>query len=199
MNMPKDYNNVTPYGDYTPLELGGHICKVMGVEEVKSSTGKDMLKISLDIAEGEQKDFYANNYKADTRDNKRWGCVVNQLVFDNDGNTHRGLKTFITAVENSNSGFKVVWGDNFAKSFKGKTIGGVFGREQYLNNDRELKWSTKCVQFRSVESIKKGVEVPKDKLLNGTKQKHQDPLNDVINSTNNYIDIGEDEKLPWEK
>jgi hypothetical protein len=165
MQKPNDYENVQAYGEFTPLRLGGHICKIMQVEETKSSNGKDMLKISLDIAEGDQKDYYAQQYKSDTRDNKKWGCVVYQLLKDNEGNTSRGFKSFITAVENSNSGFKVAWGDKFAACFKGKLIGGVFGREQYLNAYQEKKLATKCVQFRSVEAIRNGVDTPEDKLL----------------------------------
>jgi hypothetical protein len=165
MNKPKGYDEAQAYGDYTPLELGGHICKIMSVEEMKSRTGKDMLKISLDIAEGPQKDFYAQQYRNSTFEDKRWGCIVYQLVYDNDGNTNKGLKTFLTSVEESNAGYKVAWGESFCKSLKGKLIGGVFGREQYENRNGELKWSTKCVQFRSVETIKKGVNVPEDKYL----------------------------------
>jgi hypothetical protein len=168
MQKPNDYDNVQPYGEFTPLKLGGHICKIMQVKETKSKAGRDMLEISLDIAEGDQKDYFANLYKADTRENKKWGCVVYQLTQDNNGGTSRGLKTFLTSVENSNPGFKIVWGDKFAACFKGKLIGGVFGREQYLNSNGEKKFATKCVQFRSVESIRAGVEVPEDKLLPDT-------------------------------
>lgn len=168
MQKPSDYDNVQAYGEFTPLKLGGHICKIMQVKETVSKTGKDMLEISLDIAEGEQKDYFAQSYKADTRENKKWGCVVYQLVKDNEGNTNRGFKSFITSVENSNSGFKVAWGNNFSACFKGKLIGGVFGREQYINTYNETKFATKCVQFRSIEAIRNGVEIPEDKLLSSS-------------------------------
>lgn len=165
MQKPNDYDNVQAYGEFTPLKLGGHICKIMQVKETKSKAGKDMLEISLDIAEGDQKDYFAQQYKADTRENKKWGCTVYQLINDDKGNTGRGFKSFITSVENSNSGFNVLWGDKFAACFKCKLVGGVFGREQYLNQSGEKKFSTKCIQFRSAEAIRSGVEVPEDKLL----------------------------------
>lgn len=165
MQKPNDYDNVQAYGEFTPLKLGGHICKIMQVKETKSKAGKEMLEISLDIAEGEQKDYYAQQYKSDTRENKKWGCVIYQLIKDNDGNTSRGFKSFITSTENSNNGFKVLWGEKFVACFKGKLIGGVFGREEYLNTNNEKKFSTKCSQFRSIEAIRNGVEVPEDKLL----------------------------------
>ena len=170
MVKPNNYDGVQEYGEFKPLELGGHICKVMSVEETKSSTGKDMLKIFLDIAEGEQANYYAEQYKADSRADKKWGCIVYQLTEDKDGNTNRGLKTFITSVEKSNKGFTVAWGDNFTTCLKGKVIGGVFGREQYQNSKGELKFITKCVSFRSVDTVRAGVDVPADKLLSGVVQ-----------------------------
>ena len=167
MIKPADYDRVSAYGEFTPLELGGHICQIMSVEETTSSTGKDMLIISLDTApQDEQPGYYMEQWKNDGRQDKKWGCRVFQMVLDKDGNTNRGLKTFITAVEKSNPGFRVQWGDGFAACFKGRLIGGVFGREQYQNSYGDLKWSTKCVQFRSVEAIQKGVDVPEDRYLN---------------------------------
>ena len=170
MIKPADYDRVTAYGEFTPLELGGHICQIMSVEETTSSTGKDMLVISLDTASHDkQPGYYMDQRKNDDRPDKKWGCRVFQLVLDKDGNTNRGLKTFITAVERSNPGFQVQWGDGFASCFKNRLVGGVFGREQYQNSYGDLKWSTKCVQFRSVEAIQKGVDVPEDRYLNGQK------------------------------
>ena len=191
MKKPNDWENTQAYGDFEPLELGGHICKIMGVEEMKSSTGKDMIKISLDIAEGEQQGYYADQYRRDTRSDKKWGCAVYQLLENQDGNTHRGFKTFVNAVEKSNPGFdsNKIWDDNFGAHFKDKLIGGIFGREQYRNNSGELKWSTKCVQFRDIETIKKGVEVPADKYLD---------TNSTPN-TNGFTEIGNiaDDDLPF--
>lgn len=167
MNKPNNWDNTTTYGDFEPLELGGHVCKIMKVEETKSRGGKDMIVISLDIAEGDQEGYYANQYRNDKRDNKKWGCMVYQLVEDNEGNTNRGFKTFIDAVAKSNIGFdpNKIWDDKFALYFKDKLIGGVFGREQYINRNGELKWSTKCMHFRDVDTVREGVAVPEDKYL----------------------------------
>lgn len=166
MNKPNDFDRVSAYGDFQPLELGGHICVIKLVEETKSKNGKDMLVISIDTAPvDKQPGYYMEQWKQDSQQDKKWGCRVFQLVLDNEGKTNRGFKTFITAVERSNPNFQVQWGDGFAQCFKGKMIGGVFGREQYRNSQGEIKWSTKCVQFRSLEAIREGVPVPEDKLL----------------------------------
>ena len=53
MIKPNNYENISIFGE--ELELGGHVCKIMKVEETKSKSGRDMIVISLDIAEGKQK------------------------------------------------------------------------------------------------------------------------------------------------
>lgn len=185
MKRPNNWENTQAYGDFEPLELGGHICVIKKVIETKSSTNKDMLMIYLDIAEGEQKGYYQNQFKKDPREDKKWGCIVYQLVEDDEGNTNRGLKTFINAVEKSNTGFNQneIWNDNFEEYFKDKLIGGIFGREQYKNKTGELKWSTKCMSFRDTETIRKGVPIPEDKYLkaaprNNTREEFEEVIDD---------------------
>ena len=141
MKKPNNYENTAAYGSFEPLELGGHVCKVCKVVESVSRTGKDMVDIWLDIAEGPQKDYYLKQWKADTRDGKKWPCIVYQLVEDSDGNTSRGYKTFLESVKKSNPGFVEdrVWEDTGCEYLKGKLVGGVFGREQYMNQRGEHK------------------------------------------------------------
>ena len=168
MQKPQDFEKVQAFGGFTPIEVGGHICVIKKVEEVTSKTGKAMIRISLDTDKTDsQPNYYMDSWNNDNRPTKRWGCIVNQLVFDKDNNTSRGFKTFVEMVEQSNNGFKVQWGDNFVNCFIGRLVGGVFGREEYLNNYGESKFATKCTGFRSVQDVKEGkVEAPKDKLLN---------------------------------
>ena len=165
MKKPNNYDNTPVQDGYTPLQLGGHVCKIVKLEETKSKTGKDMLKIYLDIADGEQKDYYKQRFDNDTRTEKKWGCVVYILVEDNEGNTNRAFKTFIDSVEKSNGGFTVKWGEDFGKQFKNKLVGGVFGREEYINPNNERKFATKCRYFTTIDRVRKGIEPPKDKLL----------------------------------
>lgn len=176
---PQDWENVQAYSEYEALELGGHVCKIMKVEETKSKAGRDMIVISLDIAEGEQCGYFANKYKNDTRADKKWGCVVYQLIEDANGNTSRGFKTFIESVEKSNAGFNQnqIWNENFCNFFTGKLIGGVFGKEQYIASDGNAKFATKCRSFTTAEKARAGIPAPEDKLVEGqTTTSAQDPL-----------------------
>ena len=166
MNKPQDYDQTQAFGEYKPLPAGGYVCRIMAVEETTSQNGNDMLKISLDIAEGEFKNRFADMYRSDTRQDKKWGCVAYQLVYDTNGGTNRGFKSFCTAAEESNPGFTIQWGPAFGECFKNRLIGAIFGREEYIGNDSKAHWSTKPKFFRSADKIRKGdFEVPEDKPL----------------------------------
>lgn len=199
MNKPQDYDTTKEFTSFTPLEPGGYICKIVQVQETTSKNGNPMLKIGLDIAEGPNKGFYTEMFKNDTRADKKWGCVVNQLVYDSNGGntTNRGFKTFITCVENSNKGFNVAWGDKFCDCFKGKLIGGAFGREQYLGNDGNLHWSTKCRWFRSVDEIRAGIPVPDDKLYEGSAPQASAAAVPPPFDPNAYEEVIPDSSLPF--
>ena len=182
MNKPNDFENVQSFKGFEQLELGGHVCIIKKVEETTSKSGNQMIKIMLDTDRSDkQPNYYTNKWNSDTRSDKKWGCTVYQLVFNKDSSTSRGFKTFIDMVEQSNPGFKVVWGDNFANCFTNKLVGGVFGREEYLNSYGESKFAIKCMSFRTVQDVREDkVEVPKDKLLA--------PATDYNNSYNSGFD-----------
>jgi len=166
MDKPYGYDETQALGEYKALPAGGYVCRIMAVEETKSQSGNDMLKISLDIAEGEFRNRFADMYRSNTRPDKKRGCVAYQLVYDTSGGTNRGFKSFCTAAEESNPGFTIQWGPAFGKCFQNRLIGVIFGREEYIGNDGKAHWSTKPKFFRSAEKIRKGdFEVPEDKYL----------------------------------
>ena len=71
----------------------------------------------------------------------------------------------------------LLW-DNFANFFTNKLVGGVFGREEYLDKYGESKFAVKCTGFRTVQDVRDGkVEPPKDKLLSPSSN------NDASNGT----------------
>ena len=146
MEKPKDFDTARATGEFKPLPAGGYVCEIIGVDETMSKTGKKMIKIALDIAEGDEKGRFMESYKSDTREFKKWpaGAVVYQLTEDPEGNTHGRFKQFTTCVTDSNKGFEISWGKEFGACFKGKQVGVIFGREQYESpKDGSLRWSTK--------------------------------------------------------
>lgn len=148
MQKPIDFDNTRTPGDFTPVTPGGHHLIIKKVEESKTKTGKDMIVVAFDMAAGDsQPNYFTDLFASDIRPDKKWPRTGRQyiVVTDNDGNTSRSFKSFITSVEKSNNGFITVWGDNFASQFKGKRIGGVFGLVESEYQGRitkrcELRW-----------------------------------------------------------
>lgn len=154
MNKPAGYDEAQVLGEFTPINLGGHKLVIMKVEEVTANNGNKYLKISFDTAKDDvQPNYYSNSYKNNTMDNKKWSGVTTVFPTDRDGKTSKSFKTFCTAVEHSNSGFKMVWGDQFCNALKGKAVGGVFGEEEYVGNDGTIKTARKLFWFRGIDKV----------------------------------------------
>ena len=142
MQKPNGYDEAKAQGEFTPVELGGHQLVIKQVEEMQSSTGKPMIKVSFDFAaDDKQPAYFAEQFKNDIRPDKKWSNQATQyiMVYGDDGKTSRGFKTFTTCVEHSNTAFTTQWGDNFCKQFKNKKIGGVFGEQMDYYNGKEVK------------------------------------------------------------
>jgi len=149
-------------GDYEVLEPGGYICKILQVKSEEKVYGT-LLRIGFDIVEGEHKDYFKRllDKKKMTNPDAKWQGMYYQTIKEDDLKYFKG---FMTAIENSNSGYKWNWDE---QSLKGKLFGGVFGQEEYKGNDGKIHLSTKCRWVRSVEQVRKGVEVPEVKRLAG--------------------------------
>lgn len=148
MRKPNNYENTQAQGEFIPVELGGHYLIIKEVLEMQSKTGKEMIKISFDFATADkQAGYFMESFKNDIRPEKKWPNQATQYILteDQDGNCSRSLKTFLTCVEHSNTGFETQWGDDFGEQFKNKLVGGVFGPQMdyYDGKEREkrvLRW-----------------------------------------------------------
>lgn len=168
MNKPNNYDSTQKYSPSNPLPAGPYICKVIGIEETKSKAGRDMIKVALDIEEGEYKGYFKEKYDSRDDANKKWPCVMYQLTEDKDGNCHRGFRTFNDYLEEDNEGFSIEWGKGYCGSIKGKLIGINFRREEW-EWDGKSGWNTKPFSVVGIEEIKAGkVRPPKDKPLSNS-------------------------------
>lgn len=171
LNLP-GYDQAAAFtGEYEALPPGGYVCRIIRaprVEHWKNGEGQSLL-LPLDIVEGEQKGFFERQYAADARPEKKWGCIHRQSIpikgkttkFDEVLSFFKGM---ITAIENSNTGFK--WNKD-TDTLNGKLIGCIFGREEYFNiTIGKNTFSTKVIFVRSADIIRKGeFKVPEDKML----------------------------------
>lgn len=180
------------YGESKRLKAGGYVCVVYACKQEQSkNTGKNMLVINFDIAEGEFKGFYMNKYKNAPRDNAnpqepKWQGKY-YILLEGEGYEGR-LKAFITSIEESNQGYVWDWNE---ENLKGKLFGGVFRDEEFLYNGQVLT-SAKIWQVRSVKTIKDGeFEVPRMKELPQEEKAKLDAPFD-----NNFVSAT-DEQLPF--
>lgn len=163
-DKPAGYDEVQAGGDFTPIELGGHKLVIKKLEEVTASNGNKYLKVSFDTApDDKQPNYYAEQYKNDTRDTKKWGGVATLFPTDQQGKTSKTFKQFCTSIERSNNS-KIQWGAGFEASIVGKEIGGIFGEEEYLNQSGEVKTARKLFWWRSTEGIA-DAKVPEKRVL----------------------------------
>ena len=164
-----DYESTQGYQDRPQLPTGGYVMKIMGAEVKENSVGQ-YVQVSMDIAEGQYKDFFAEDYRAQdgSQRGKVWHCtyLLNVPLDDGsekDGWTKRRFKTFTEALEASNDGYHFDWDE---KKFKGLMIGGLFNIREWKTNDGRRGKRTNLAQVCSVEKIRTGkYKLPKDQLL----------------------------------
>lgn len=200
LKKPENYDNIQVNENYTPIQLGGHKGIIMGVEEYTSEvSGNTSLKVSVDTAKDDiQPNYFTEQYKNDSREEKKWSnSAIKYVSLKEDDNCVKMLKGFITAVENSNPGFKYDWNKEIDQ-LKGKSVGLVFALEEYKNQQGELKTIAKLNQFRSIDKVE-NVLIPKVKLLNGTYVDYDDYTEyheEQKNTSSDMIEITDD-MLPF--
>ena len=191
------YDKTKRRKSFTQLPKGAYVVKIKAAkEEAKKSGSGSHLKIAFDIAEGENRAFYQNQYDNRTDENKQWpNDAVYYLTIPTDGSESwvwDNWNTFFADLEDSNNGF-VFAGD--PKTLKDKLIGGKFHLEQSeyrgkIYNHTRLKWT--CVAA-DVRNGKAGA-LPNDKLIAGSATPSA-PKTDA----NGFMDIpeGMDEEVPF--
>ena len=156
--------------DNEPLPASGYVAIIKDAKEQEYSWGKQLV-VSFDIAEGEYKDFFADQYKANTQEDKKWKGNY-RITLPKEGDQYEGMNkkilgNFIWSVENSNSGFKFKFDES---TLKGKKIGVVFRNKEWAF-DGKMGWTTECGKVIDADSIRTGNYSPmKDKPLPDNKK-----------------------------
>lgn len=189
-----DYDKVQGYQDRPQLPVGGYVMRIMGAEVKENRIGQ-YVQVSMDIAEGQYKDFFAEDYRAQNQ-NKKWHCnyLLNVPLDDGsekDGWTKRRFKTFTEALEASNDGYHFDWDE---KRFKGLMIGGLFNIREWKTDDGQRGRSTNLAQVCSVEKIRTGkYKLPKDQLLKDSDSADSSSTN----TTSGGFTVVHDDDLPF--
>lgn len=170
MKAFKGYDDAKVYGQAAKLPVGGYVLKIMDAKVEEGKDGKDdSLLISFDIAEGEQKDFFAENYRNQTQEDKKWKGTV-YVRIPNDENkpeeqwVRDRFRTFTYALEDSNDGYHWDWDEN---KLKGKKVGIVFGETGTVIEGKEIKYTEPRFGI-DIERVKNGTApAAKFKAKNG--------------------------------
>lgn len=189
MEKLQGYDEATPItGEYEKIEAGGYICEIISAKEETSQSGKKMLVIALDIADGEHKGYFKRRWEENKKRNNDpnktvkypSGAVYRQML---EGEKAAGfLKGLMTSLEESNSKFKWDWDE---KKLKGLKCGALFGEEEYTGNDGKTKTTTKIRWIRSVQAIEDGkFEIPEKKKL-------------ATSNNSIFNDVESDDDLPF--
>jgi hypothetical protein len=189
------YDQLKPSGDFIQLPKGGYVCKIMGIETKQNSRGAYFI-VSFDIAEGEFKDYYANDYRNQSGEDKKWHgqfflSIPNDDGTKEDGWSKQAFRNWTGALEDSNPNYHWDWDEN---KWKGKLIGGLFNNQQYISNTGEVRDSTKFARPTSVEKIRSGdYKLPKDKLKEAPAAASPAGIEGFVN-----VPSGSDDELPFD-
>lgn len=165
----KDYASTQGYSDFEMLPRGGYVV------EIKKATAKDgsfgqYVELMCDIVEGPYKDYYTNDYKRQTGEDKKWHCtsflnVPNDDGTEQDGWTKRRFKTFTEALEESNPGYHFDWDES---KFKGLKVGAVFNYRQYRKSNGEVGEGPNLANWTTVQAIHDDkYRIPEDRPIKG--------------------------------
>lgn len=166
MRVLRGFENAKAFAEKEVLPVGGYIVKILNVETLEYTWG-EVLNISFDIAEGEQKDFYKRDFANQMQEVKKWKGNYRLNVPKDDGTEKDGwtmskFKSAIVAIEESNGGYKWTWDE---QTLKGKFVGALFHKSEWEYNG-STGFYTACHSLRSADFIRSGdFTIPADKLI----------------------------------
>lgn len=143
INKPKSYDDVNPRTSFSRRIKDGYYKGIITNVEVKKMESKkgtefEILSVSLDVDDGEFKNYYKEKYDENKNENKGWG-LTKDLFLENESNSDElnkinaeRLKTFVTCVEDSNLHFKFDWNE---KTLIGKKVGFALGLKEFKTKE----------------------------------------------------------------
>lgn len=176
--MIKKFNNwetTKAFGSFQALPKGAYICKIMKAEVI----GDWGIKVYYDVTEGDHKDFWSNDYRSQTREDKIWrGTFLLYLPTEDgspkDENTKRRFRTFTDHLEDVNPGYHFDWDE---QKWKGKMFGGLFRIRQSQKNDKVYN-NLEPNAFTSFENIRNGnYTLPDDYMISNNTTTQTSPGN----------------------
>lgn len=171
MKKIEGYDLVNEAGEFKALPAGIYGVKITDVVDVPE---REYLQIYCDIVKGEYANYFKTMVDSGGKDNSRTirSYKSTALPF---------FKAFITAVEKTNTGYKWDWDE---KKLIGKNVVAIFGEEEYLDKDGNVKVAVKIQEFRSLQAFQEGkLTVPPRKKLQESVATEPEPILQETNLT----------------
>lgn len=160
-----NWNDVQEATERRDLPVGGYVA---GICKATDEPAKERLNIEWEVTEGEFKGYWREQTASLIERGKlnpgewAWG---GKTIKSYKEKALPFFKGFITAVEQSNPGYKF---NNDEKTLRGKLVGVVLREEEYMGNDGNIKTKLVVDRFTSVDKIRSGdYEVRSKKTLAG--------------------------------
>lgn len=173
ISLPANWKDVkADDGSFQGLPAGVYKMVVKQATVKQSKSGKQMLVICFDIAEGEYKDYFMTLF---TKRHEEAAQKGEQAKYPNNGCFYQltegdflpRFKYLINCIEESNAGY-IFAGDE--KSMVGKVFGGVMREEEYESQkDGSIKTIVRCDRIIPVSKIE-STKVPACKKLKKTEE-----------------------------
>lgn len=188
-----NWDNVEERGNFEKLPAGGYVCSIIKAVGTKSKAGNDMLVVSIDIDEGKFAGYFRKNFEhfRKTNPDAKWpaAATMYQNFFDAEGNVNSGLKAFLKSVERSNVNFIINLNDFEPVSLNGKSIGVIFGDEEWERNGKS-GISARASFPRDVTKIREGdFKIPELKRLDRTNQTSEDTTPKSVDTSSVALDM----------
>lgn len=135
-------------GDYQKLPAGGYVVRILQVTNIES---KQYLDLVFDIAEGEYKGFYVDE----------WGAkhpYAHHIVLSYKDTALGMFKARLRAIdESNNTGFEAAAETGLQEqALTGKIVGVLIGYEEYVSNQGEIRQRTDVRRVVPVSVIRSG-------------------------------------------
>lgn len=173
MSLPT-YDKSKRKKSFQQLPKGAYVVKIKAAKEEQNRSGNGShLRIAFDIAEGEYRAYYQNQFDRNSSEDKKWpNDAIFRMAVPTDSSESWVWDTwnsFFADLEDSNNGF-VFNGD--PKTLKDKLIGAKMHIEQSeyqgrIYNHTRMKWTCVAADVRN----NKAGALPQDKLIATTSVK----------------------------
>lgn len=197
MRAIDNWGRVQKTTDFTPLPVGGYVCRIQGakIREGDNANGHwESLDIAFDIIEGEYSGFYRQDYDRQSQEDKRWRGVFKLFFPKGDGSRNdeysaSRFKDLACALEESNPGYHWDWDES---KLKNKLIGIVFRNEEWEYNGN-TGWKAQPFKAYEVEAIRQNkFKLPKERALKGNSNTAA-----ALPKFEDAVEIENDDDLPF--